>query len=152
MKLIPLAEKACLIAVLMGAILLYLQGAPTMTNWFLLALSGIFFLYSFQKKEFPIEENEKFGFSELLGLTIVPKVIWIGCSVSTLGIAFYLFDFGNDGFMQMLLIGASSIATASVLLIVFYLQGTRHIKMVMPVLIRAIPLCIIDIYLFVESL
>jgi hypothetical protein len=81
---------------------------------------------------------------------IVPKVLWISSAISALGIAFYLFDFGNDGYKRMLMIGGLTIGIGTLLLLVFFVSGVKHIKIVTPILLRAIPLCLVDFYLMLK--
>jgi len=78
---------------------------------------------------------------------IVPKVLWISSAISALGIAFYLFDFGNDGYKRLLMIGGLTIGIGTLLLVVFLASGVKHIKTVTPILLRAVPLCLVDFYI-----
>jgi hypothetical protein len=149
-KHLPSAEKVLLAALAIGTVLTITQLDSTVSKVSLLGLAVIFFLLAYRPIEIPKHEGEQFGFSELLGLIIVPKVLWISSAISAVGIAFYLFDFGNDGYKQMLMIGGLSIGIGASLLIVFFVSGVRHIRMVTPILLRAVPLCLVDFYILVK--
>ncbi len=145
-KHLPLVEKFLLTGLAVGVILTLLKMDTSVTRLTLLGLGVTFFLSAYRPPEIPMQENEKFGFSELLGFMIVPKVLWISCAVSALGIAFYLG--GNEGSKQMLFIGGSSIGIGTFLFLILLLNGVKHIKTVTPVLVRAVPLLLTDVYLF----
>ncbi len=146
-KYLPLVEKIFLTAFIIGTVLRILHIDSTVTGVALLGLGVIFFLLAYRPTEIPRQENEQFGFSELLALMIVPKVLWISSAISALGIAFYLFDFGNDGYKKMLMIGGLTIGIGTVLLVVFFVSGVKHIRTVTPILLRAVPLCLVDFYI-----
>lgn len=149
-KHLPLAEKALLAALAIGAILTMLEMDTTITTVALLGLAVTFFLFAYRPIDIPVQEGEQFGFSQLLGLMIIPKVLWISCAVSALGIVFYLLQLGNDGFKQMLMIGVSAIAFAGLLLVILLISGVKHMKLVAPVLLRAIPLLLADVYILLK--
>ena len=146
-KHLPLVEKVLLTALAIGTILTVMQIDSTVTRVSLLGLGVTFFLLAYRPNDIPRQEGEQLGFSDLLGLMIVPKVLWISSAISVLGIAFYLFDFGNDGYKKMLMIGGLTISIGTILLIVFLVSGAKHIRTVVPILLRAVPLCFVDFYL-----
>lgn len=115
----------------------------------LAGLAIVFFLYMYKPLEVQRDEGEKkWGFQELLVYIIVPKVIWISSSFSTLGILFYLFHFGNNGYQRLLMTGGSAIFIALLVLGYSSIAGTKHVKSAIPLLFRAIPLLVIDYLLF----
>jgi hypothetical protein len=122
----------------------------TLTAVVLLALAVTFFFYTYRSIDIPTQENEQLGFSELLGLMIVPKVLWMSSAISALGISFYLFDFGNNGYKRMLMIGALTIGMGTVLLLFFAISGIKYIKIVLPILLRAVPLFLVDTFLLLD--
>jgi hypothetical protein len=144
---LPLVEKVLLSALAIGAILTIMKMDSTVTRVSLLGLGITFFLLAYRPTDIPGQVGERFGFSGLLGLMIVPKVLWMSSAISALGIAFYVFDFGNEGYKKMLMIGGLSIGVAILVLIAFFLSGVKHIKIVTPILLRALPLCLVDFYL-----
>ena len=147
-KHLPLVEKVLLTTLAIGIILTVMQIDSTVTRVSLLGLGVTFFLLAYRPNDIPRqEEGEQLGFSDLLGLVIVPKVLWISSAISALGIAFYLFDFGNDGYKRMLMIGGLTISIGTILLIVFSVSGVKHLRTVVPVLQRAVPLCLVDFYI-----
>lgn len=149
---LPLVEKVFLIALMIGIILTLLKIDSLVLRVALLGTGVVFFLFMYRLTEIPTQENERFGFSELLAYMIVPKILWMSSAISAWGIAFYLFNFGNDGYKRMLLIGGLPIAIGTLLLIFFAASGVRHIKLVAPILFRAIPLFLVDIYLLLNKL
>jgi hypothetical protein len=54
----------------------------------------------------------------------------------------------REGQKEMLYIGGSTIAIGTLIMIFFLITGAKHISAVIPVLYRAIPLLVIDLYLF----
>ncbi len=149
-KHLPIVEKVLLTTLAIGAILTVMKIDSTVTRVSLLGLGVTFFLLAYRPTDIPRQEGEQFGFSGLLGLMIVPKVLWISSAISALGIAFYLFDFGNDGYKNMLMIGGLTIGSGTLLLVVFFVSGVKHIKTVTPILLRAVPLCFVDVYILLK--
>lgn len=147
MKHLPVVERILLTALAIGTILTVMKIDSTVTRVSLLGLSLVFFLLAYRPNDVRKGEGELFGLPELLGLMIVPKVVWISSSVSALGIAFCLFDFGNDGYKKMLLVGGLTIGIGTLLLVGFLISGVKQLRTVTPVLFRAIPLCLVDFYI-----
>jgi hypothetical protein len=148
---IPLIEKILLVALLIGTILAIMEIDLTIARISLFVLAATFFLRAFQPpKEIEQSENETFGFSELLARSIIPKVLWISSAVSAIGIAFYLNNFENKGYKEMLLIGIMSIGAGLVLLTVFLVTGVKHLKTIVPVVLRAVPASLAAIYFFLK--
>jgi hypothetical protein len=48
------------------------------------------------------------------------------------------------------MIGASTIAIATILLGIFALTGVKHLRVITPILLRAIPLAVIAIYILIK--
>jgi FtsH-binding integral membrane protein len=93
-----------------------------------------------------VTEREIFGFVELLGHSIAPNVAWVGCAVSTIGILFTMQN--SEGAKQMLFIGGTTLGIASLIIIFLTATGVKYMSAVIPVLYRAIPLLVLDLYLF----
>lgn len=144
---LPLAEKILLTSLLIGIVLTIMQIDSAVASVSLLGLAATFFLLAYRPIDVPRQENELLGLSELLAFMIVPKVLWISSAISALGIAFYMFNFGNPGYKNMLMIGGSTIAVAALILAVLLVSGVKHIRMVTPILLRALPICLIDFYI-----
>jgi hypothetical protein len=143
---LQIVEKLLLTALAVGIILTVMKIDSTVTRASLLGLAVTFFLYAYRPKDIPRQENEQFGFAQFIGLMTLPKVLWISSAISSLGIAFYLFDFGNDGYKQMLMIGGLTIGVGALLFLFFLLSGVKHITIVTPILLRALPLFLADVY------
>lgn len=146
-KYVPLVEKVLLVALTIGIILLVMDMDSSMITISLMGLAATFFLRAYRPTDILRQEDEPFGFSELLGLMIAPKVLWISSAVSAVGIAFSFSTPDNDGYRQMLLIGGLSIASGTIIVGIFWLMGVKQIRTVIPVLFRAIPLCLVDFYM-----
>ena len=141
------AERAFLIALVIGTILVFFKIDSSVLKVSLVGLAITFFLYAYKPLDIVRNENEQLGFSDLLALTILPKVMWISSAVSTMGLLLYLLDLGNDGYKRMLMIGGLTIGISIVLLTIFSVSGVKNIKGIMPVLFRAIPLLLVDCYI-----
>jgi hypothetical protein len=139
------AERAFLIALAIGTILVFSKINSSVLNVSLIGLAITFFLYAYKPLNIVREENELLGFSDLLAVGILPRVMWISSAISTLGLLFYLMD--NAGHKNMLMIGGLTIGISVVLLTIFLVSGVKNIKIVTPILFRAIPLLTIDIYI-----
>jgi hypothetical protein len=146
---LPLIEKVLLAALAVGVVLAVTKIDVTVARISLLGLAVTFFLYAYKPVYVPDQENEKFSFAGLLGLTIVPKVLWLSSAISATGISLYLF--GIEGYKQMLTIGALTIASATLVLAFFVITNVKHINLVTPVLFRAFPLFLADIYLLLNG-
>lgn len=145
---LPLVEKILLTGLVAGTILRVLHMGSSVTLVALFGLATVYFLMAYRPIDIPRAEDERLGFPELLGLTILPKVLWLSCSISAVGIGFYLLDLGNDAYRKMLLVGGLTGGIASLILAMLWMQGTKHINFIAPVLIRVVPLCLVDFYLF----
>jgi hypothetical protein len=129
-----------------GMILTAMQVDSTITPASLIGLAITFFLFAYRPLDVPYQENEQQGFADLLALMIIPKVLWISTAMSAFGIGFSFFA-TNEGYKNMLLIGGISIAFATLLLGIFTIIGVKHIRVVAPILLRALPLCLVDFYI-----
>jgi len=145
---LPLAEKVFLIALAIG-IVLRLSNIDSLVM--IISLAGLavtFFLSAYRIIDIPRKENETFGFQELLGYLIVPKILYISCAVATCGILFYFLNLGNEGYRQMLFIGGTSLGLGIVIIAYLAVTGVKYMGAILPVLYRAIPLLVLDLYLF----
>jgi hypothetical protein len=133
-------EMILIVILLTGAIL---NNAQLIT----IALGGLsfaFFLYAYKPLEVEQDENELFGFKDLLSLMILPKVIFIGCSISTVGLLFYYSEIA--GHSIMLTIGNGVILISLLVLGILQISGSLHLKILRPVLLRALPILAINLY------
>ena len=146
-KYLPTVEKILLTALIIGTILRIMHIDSSVTQVTLVGLGIIFFLFAYRPTELQRNEGEQFEFFDLLAVTIVPKVLWISSAVSVMGLAFYLFDLGNDSYKRLLTIGAISIGSGVTILILAFTKGVRHLNTVTPVLLRAVPLLLADFYI-----
>jgi len=147
-KLLPLAEKIFLVALSIGIAITYMSLNSSVTEVSLIGLAIIFFLYAYTPFDIPRPYDEHWGLSELLALTIVPKVMWIGSAISALGVAFYLINFGNDGYRRLSMLGGTTIAITIIMQTFFLITGVKHLKYVAPILLRSAPLFLADLYMF----
>jgi hypothetical protein len=145
---LPLIEKILLVALAIGIILALLKIDQDVLKLTLLGVAAVFFLLTYRPIDLPIKEGEQLGFAELIALSIIPKTLWISSAISATGISFYLYNF--NGAREILIIGAPVIVLDLVLLIIFAVMGTRYMHTVAPVLLRAVPLLIADLYILFQ--
>lgn len=146
-KHLPLIEKVLLIALAFGIILTAMQMGSVLTGITLFCMGIAYFLYIYRPAAIPRQEGETIGGSGIIALMIVPKVLWMSSAISAFGIAFYLFDFGNDAYKNLLIVGGLSIGFCIILLLVFRVQGVKHLRTVTPIVLRAVPLGIMGLYI-----
>ena len=149
----PLLEKIFLAGLLIGLVFSLLDVVPfniTVTVVSLYGLGAAYYFSAFQRFDMPADESQTMGFKELLGFVIVPKVLWISCAVSVIGIAIFVSNTQSQGYKQMMVIGGLTIASALVIVIVLAIGGVRVLKPLLPALLRAIPLLIADFYVYTK--
>lgn len=111
-------------------------------------LALCYFLSAYLPPSEQPEDTSSRGFVDLLVMTIIPKVLWIGCSVATMGIFFQVMKMqGNE---QMLLIGVLSVASCVFLLMVFGVIG-KPIRPALPILLRALPVLAVALYFMLHK-
>jgi len=143
---LPMAEKIFLIGLALGIVLTLANLDSLVLKASLVGLAVTFFLYGYKPIDVPAKEGEKLGFTELLGHSIVPNITWVGCSVSLIGILFTMQNL--EGARQMLFIGGTTLGIATVIMILLLVTGVKYMSVAIPVLYRAIPLLVLDLYLF----
>lgn len=153
-RLVTLTEKATLLIIAIGFALNYqnlaegktilLIGlAGTTIIWFALAFKPIEIFNSQQEAD----EFGQWGFAELFALMIVPRVLWISSAVTTFGVFAYVADFGNDGYIMSLTVGGLAISICLFILLITFLMGVKKLRIVMPILFRALPILLAGIYI-----
>ncbi len=151
--ILPTIEKILLGGAAVGLIMKY-QGLPgdEILKISLSGLAGIYYLMGFMKppqtEEAAATEEKKRGFLELLFSTIAPKVAWLSCSVSTIGVLFTLLNLA--GSREMLMIGGSAAGLATLLIAVGLAQGNEKVKTISQVLYRLVPLLGISAYYLMQ--
>jgi hypothetical protein len=108
----------------------------------------IYFLSAYKPSDLPTDENNPFGFSELLSLSILPKVMWINSAVLAIGILFYLLK--NEGYKQMLMIGCLSMGAALLILLILFIARAKYLNNCASVLLRGIPLLAVAAYIMLK--
>lgn len=150
-KYLPWMERVFLAAISLGAILVLLNfDAATLINLSLSGLAAVFFLNAFRPPEFETSDEGPADFSALLALSIVPKVLWISASISIIGILSYLLHLRPEGYKQLALIGGSSLFLGIFIVGICSVTGVKHLERLFPVVTRAVPLLLMDMYLFVR--
>jgi hypothetical protein len=140
-------EIIALAAVFTSALLYYAgMDVSFLIMFSLLSLSGVYFLKAYQPKDVP--QDEKSGFNELLGYVMIPKVLYIGASISLVGILFHILKI--EGVEQLLLIGSLSLGAGILILGFLIVGGLRHKVVVLPDLYRAIPVAFVAAYLLLR--
>jgi hypothetical protein len=137
------AELILLAALAVSLLARYLQmnGYMTGLQISLSGLAGVYFLMAYRPPASQ-PEGERKGFADLLAVTILPKVLWIGCAVGAIGILFYLLQL--EGARQMMLIhtGAGGIGLGMFLAA----RQSSSAAALTEVLYRAIPLLMVSVY------
>lgn len=140
------------------AFLLTLLGAGVVLTLFnvdalsilIVSLSGLSIVFFLRAYEPPLsaqdENTEPSGFKALLALAIVPKIVWISTSISTVAILFYLMKLESNSYEQMLAIGGSSLLISLLILGFLSITELKNFKALVPVLLRAFPVLLFDIY------
>jgi hypothetical protein len=148
------AEKIMIAFLIAGCVFLYMDidSANTVLMVATAMLAIILFANAFVPFEiYDSEEDarahEPLGMMDLLGLTIIPKVLWIGSAVSMFGIFAYLADFGNKGYLKMSLIGGFTILISLVVLAIAQISGVKKLSVVIHVVYRAVAPLLVDYYL-----
>ncbi|MEM0941533.1 MAG: hypothetical protein AAF600_15260 [Bacteroidota bacterium] len=140
-KLLPYLERV-LLATLLAGFILRLIGTeiPILITIGLAGLGVTFFLSANRPLNIEPEEGEEIGdFNELLGLTIIPKILWVGTAVATIGILLYTLQLGNDGYLKLLYVGLLTISIATMIQLGLKVTGTKYLNATFPVFFRAIP-------------
>jgi hypothetical protein len=141
-------EKFCLVLLGLSALLTYLDFE--VNSSLMIGLSGlavVFFLYAQRP---PVAENNDGSFADLLTCAILPKVLWISCSASTIGVMFFLLFGQNPAYKNMLFIGGGTIFIACWVLTFILINNRKYLLDVQPVLMRALPILLIDIYAYAQ--
>ena len=132
-----------------GILVLMDMNAESLILFSMSGLAIVFFLYAQRPPEMSNTGEEPLGFKALLTMSVIPKVLWISLSVSTIAILFHYLQLNDTGSKQMLLIGGSSLFMGMLLLGILTLGGgVKDQKSLLFVVARAIPVLIIDSYLF----
>jgi hypothetical protein len=119
-------------------------------NISLLGLATVFFLYAYKPLEIERSEGKKLEFTDLLATTILPKVMWISCAVSTIGILFYVVHLATESYQNMLMLGGGSLLIGIICLGVFVVSGMKHVNALHPLLFRSLPLLLIDLFILMR--
>jgi uncharacterized membrane protein YfcA len=152
-KVLGYVEVVALAGAAVGFAMLYIsmEGALEILTVALSVLAGVYFLRDYNPRPMPEQKGDepKAGFFELLGGTIVPKVGWIACSVTTVGILFRLL--GLKGNEEMLMIGCTTLTVVLFLLGIFIVSKADRATGLMPLVYRALPLWLVGVYLFMNK-
>jgi hypothetical protein len=146
-RFLPWVEALLLIMLAVGWGMLYQALEVGLLIISLTGLTATYFISAYKPIEIISNGKEKFGMKETLAWTILPKLCWISCAVSTLGWLLFFVDPENVGYQNMLMIGALSIGSALVMIALLIATGVSQIKVLLPVMFRAVPLLSADCYL-----
>jgi hypothetical protein len=154
-KFIDWTEKILLTILFIGVILYKTdyrsqQKSEMLIIASLTGLAVLFFLLAYRPLRIERLEDEKLGMMDLLCTSIVPKVLWISNAVLTVGVLFYFFEAMSESYHQTLMIGCLTVGMGIIILGIGIIQGVKHLKILMPILYRSIPLSIAGIYLLIE--
>ena len=113
----------------------------------LTSLAGVYFLSAFTIPPDPgtgAEAGAPKGFSDLFFQTIVRKIIYIGCSISVIGMLFGLLGLRGGG--QMLLIGCTTLVISCLLSGLAIIRNDKISPFLEGPLMRAVPISILALY------
>lgn len=144
-RYLPIAEKVSLALIVLGVGLWYLKVDDSLAMISFSLLAAVYFLNGYVRVGPAGTENERPGFLDRIAQTIVPKVMWIACAMSVVGILFYVLNM--NGSKEMLMIAVPAMAMGLVLFAAMFAAGAKNINLLTPILYRAIPLFLIGIYL-----
>ena len=149
-RILPWIEGIGLVLlVISGMMILLDMQAQELLMISLSTLSVVFFLRANSSPALKIKEGEQLGFTSLLSLVILPKVLWIGSSAATIGILFWILRL--EGSAEMLMIGGSALAFGTVLVGAFMTAGSDNLLPIYrPILYRAVPTVIMAIYILLS--
>ena len=122
---------------------------PMITS--LIGLSITYWLSAYKPIEIISNGEEKFGMRELLAWSILPKICWISCGVSSLGVLLFFINPFNEGYKTMLTIGGFALGGALVAVVFLFTTGVKQVKVLAPVLLRAVPWFLLDLYFLMNS-
>jgi hypothetical protein len=112
------------------------------------ALSIIYFMKAFRPPgERREHEGHKGGFGYLFSSVVLPKLGWIACSVTLVGIMYAVLHLRGGG--EMLTVGTSVLGLCVVATFYFLATGSNDRGLVR-MLYRALPIGLIGIYLFIN--
>jgi hypothetical protein len=150
-KYLSIAEQGLLAALIISMVLTILHVDSSVIIYYsLIGLAIVFFLNAYRPLNSQRAEDEKFIFTDLLTTTILPKVMWISCAVSVIGILFYIRHFEAQSYKNMLIIGGGSLLLGVLTAGFFMLGKVKSNETLQAVLLRAIPMLVMDIYIFMK--
>ncbi|MEM7549581.1 MAG: hypothetical protein AAF363_07900 [Bacteroidota bacterium] len=148
-KTLPVVERFALVVFTLGLVLTDLiEYSNILVSISLTVLAIVFFLTAYIPIEMPQDEEHKTGFNELFTFTIGPKIIWIACSISTVGLQFY-FN-GLEGPDIMLIVGSITLVPLNFLLGIQFLRRIKYAENLTPIFFRSIPIMVFDIYVLIQ--
>lgn len=147
-------EKLLAVTLITGAFLNYqnFEGGRELLLSSLVGLAIVFIVSAYKPREIFASQQEadefgQWGFTEMLALIIVPRILWISTAISTFGLFSYLADFGNEGYLRVLYIGVSSTLICLLVLLITFLIGVKKLRTVTPILFRTLPVLLAGIYI-----
>jgi hypothetical protein len=114
-------------------------------------LSGVYFLNGYRPLEFPADGRDDEAprdFFHLLATSICVKAAWIACAAALIGALFRLLHL--NGALEMLTVGCSVLAVSIVIMGIYAVTRPGG-RALVPVLYRAIPVCLLGVYLFLNK-
>jgi hypothetical protein len=150
LKYLPAVEKILLAALCVGIPLMIIGTDTAVVKVSLIGLAITYFLTGYRPIDVPVRDDKPLSFKELFGIIILPKVAWVSCAVLTIGLLFTLL--GYEGYHEMLLIGCTSGGVGTFLFTVLWIGGVEHIPLVAPVLLRLVPLFLVDTYFLLTKM
>ena len=151
-KFLPWIERAAISLLIVAMIMALLKiPADEMIMVSMGTLSVVFFMNARSMTAPEPKEGEQSGFRELFGFVILPKILWLGASVSVIGILFFILEL--SGYAEMLMVGGSSLTIGTLILVILISTGSQNLLPVYkPVLVRVLPVMAVALYILLTNL
>lgn len=137
-------ESFLLLSLLAGAVLSNygISYGVSVVTMALAALAAVFFLMAYRPPEqSEPATGEKKDFMELLSQTILPKILWISCSVGVVGLLLRHVQTSTNGYKEILMIQLATVTGATLVVIgLAVVRGASGVRRLAPIYFRAIPL------------
>lgn len=149
-KILGVLEILGLAAAIVGISLKHLQlpGADETLMIGMSVLSMAYFLMAYKPPANTKSGAERRGFASLIVGTVLPRVAWIACSVSIIGMLFAILHLHGSG--EMLMVGVSVLGVYTILAIYFIATGSEETPLLMSILYRAAPILVVGLYMFMN--
>lgn len=114
-------------------------------------LAATYFLNAFMPIPLQREEGELFGMKELVFFTILPKVLWISCTICMAGFFILSQNQEHDAHLNLWFIGGFSLFGSLASLAFGMVTANKNTRSLAPISFRAIPLLALVAYFYLNT-